>query len=117
MLEYSEYKSLVDILEKSELDESYKELMNKEDKVLDTINHVVNTYKDKKGKRKQFIHMSIYEIYNLFFLEWPEFMKDLTKVQSTEDVIDLLLKNNRVIYIGIVLVLISLILFFIDSSK
>lgn len=117
MLDYSEYKSIIDILDKSELDDSYKDLMKKEEKVLDTVNHVVNSYNDKKVKKKQFIHMSIYEIYNLFFLEWPAFMKDLTKATSINDVFKLVLKNNRIIYIGIILVFTSVILFFIDNSK
>lgn len=117
MLEYSEYKSIIDILDKSELDDSYKDLMKKEDKVLDTVNHVVNSYNDKKIKRKQFIHMSLYEIYNLFFLEWPSFMKDVTKATSLNDVFKLMIKNNRIIYLGCILVFVSFILFFIDSSK
>lgn len=117
MLEYSEYKSLVDILDKSELDETYKELMKKEDKVLDTVNAVVNHYKEKQYKKKQFINMSIYEIYNLFFVEWPLIMIDLHKVKKFEDIIPLILKGYRPIYIGILLVLISFILFFLDNSK
>lgn len=117
MLDYSEYKSLVDILDKSELDETYKKLMDKEDKVLDTVNAVVNHYKEKKIKKKQFIHMSLFEIYNLFFLEWPSFMMDIGKVQSFTDVGVIIMKNNRVIYIGILFVLISIFLFFIDNSK
>ena len=117
MLDYSEYKALVDILDKGELDETYKELMKKEDKVLDTVNSVVNHYKDKKHEKKQFVHMSIYEIYNLFFLEWPLFLMDLYKVKGVDDFISVISKGNRLIYIGVLLVLISFILFFIDNSK
>lgn len=117
MLDYSEYKSLVDILDKSELDETYKELINKEDKVLDTVNAVVNHYKDKKAERKMFLHMSLNEIYKMFFLEWPGLWMDLTRVKTTKDVADAFLKNNRVIYLGIVCVVVALILFFVDTSK
>jgi hypothetical protein len=116
MLEYSEYKSLVDILEHSNPDTAYTDLMNKENKVLDTVNGVINHYKDKKVEEKQFIHMSLYEIYNLFFLEMPEIMKELEKSQNVEDVMKILFLGKRVIYIGIMLVLISIILFFVNSS-
>lgn len=117
MLDYSEYKALVDILDKSELDETYKELMKKEDKVLDTVNSVVNHYKERKQAKKQFINMSIYEIYNLFFLEWPLFIMDLYKVKKLDDFIVVVSKGNRLIYIGVMLVLISFILFFVENSK
>ena len=117
MLDYSEYKALVDILDKSELDETYKELMKKEDKVLDTVNSVVNHYQEKKTSKKQFINMSIYEIYNLFFLEWPLFIMDLYKVKTFDGFVKAVSKGNRLIYIGVLLVLISFILFFIENSK
>ena len=117
MLDYSEYKSLVDILEKSELDDSYKDLIQKEDKVLDTVNAVVNQIKDKKSNQKQFMHMSLYEIYNLLFLEIPLLIKEVSGAQTSADVLRTLFKGHRVIYIGIVLVILSVILFFVDNSK
>lgn len=117
MLEYSEYKSLVDILNQSDLDESYQTLMKKEEKVLDTVNAVVNYYKDKRTKEKQFVHMSLYEIYNLFFLEWPAFLNDVLHVKSMEDISRVIFKGHRVIYIGLLFVITSFILFFVISSK
>ena len=46
MLEYSEYKSLMDILDRSNTENSYQDLMKKEEKVLDTVNNVIKHYKD-----------------------------------------------------------------------
>lgn len=115
MLEYSEYKSLIEVLDKSE--DTYKDLMKKEDKVLDTVNAVVNHYKDKKHKQSAFLHMSLTEIYHMFFIEWPAFWIDIKKVQSMQDMIDIVMKNNRLIYIGIVCVIAAMILFFVETSS
>jgi hypothetical protein len=117
MLDYSEYKSLIDTLEKSELDETYKDLMKMEGSVLDTVNAVVNQVRDKKSNDKQFMHMSLYEIYNLLFLEIPLMIKEVNNAKTSGDVVRTLFKGHRVIYIGIMLVLISIILFFVNSSK
>ena len=117
MLDYSEYKSIVEILGKSDLDNTYKDLIKKEEKVLDTVNTVVNYYKDRKAHHKQIIHMSLYEIYTLFFLEWPALLVDLYKVKTPSDVQKVLMKNNRPIYLGILMVMLSIIFFFVESSK
>ena len=117
MLDYSEYKALVDILDKSEVDDTYKELMKKEDKVLDTVNAVVNHYREKRSDKKQFINMSIYEMYNLLFLEIPLMMMEMYKVKDINDIIEVLTKNSRLVYIGIILVILSIFLFFIENKK
>ena len=52
MLEYSDYKSLVNTLEQSNHDNTYQELINKEDKVLDTVNRVIKNYRDEDVKEK-----------------------------------------------------------------
>lgn len=117
MLEYSEYKSLVDILEKGDMDETYKELIKKEDKVLDTVNAVVNHYKDKKYKQRMFLHISLQELYTLFFLEWPMMIRDLSNAKSMDDYIKAFLVNNRPLYIGIMCVLVGMFLFFVQNSS
>lgn len=117
MLEYSEYKSLVDILEKSDNNNTYEELMKKETATLDTVNAVVNHYRDRRIEDKQFVHMSLYEIYNLFFLELPLVVRDIKAAKNMDDAIAALMKGNRPVYLGILLVAVSLLLFFVYSSK
>jgi len=117
MLEYSEYESIVDILEKGDMDETYKTLIKKEDKVLDTVNAVVNHYKDKQYKKNMFMHSSLTELYNLFFLEWPLFARDLSKAQNLSEYLNAFLVNNRPLYIGIMCVLVGVFLFFIQNSS
>jgi len=116
MLDYSEYSSLVDVLEKTNLDDSYQQLMKKETKVLDTINNVIEQKKTTITHRREFLHMSLTEIYTLMFLEIPEFVKELNMVSSLDDVMKAIFKGHRVIYIGIFMVLAGVFLFFIDNT-
>lgn len=117
MLDYSEYTSLIDMLEKSNLDDTYKELMKKEEKVLDTVNHVVTHYETEQRKRKEFIHLSLHEIYHLMFLELPQIFKELTNARDVHDVMAIIFKGHRIIYIGILLVILSIFLFFMENSR
>lgn len=117
MLDYSEYTSLVEALEKSNLDDTYKELTAKENSVLETVNNVVNFEKSNKEKKKQFVHMSLNEIYSLMFLEIPQVAKEMSYCKSIEDVLRVFFKGHRIIYLGIFLILISIFLFFTDNTK
>lgn len=116
MLDYSDYTSIIDVLEKSNLDETYKDLIAKETSVLETVNNIVNYDKTSKAKDKQFIHMSLNEIYTLMFLEIPLMTKELSVCRSFEDILRVIFKGHRIIYLGILLVLISILLFFVENS-
>lgn len=116
-LNYSEYKSLVDLIKSDDIYNKYENLMKKENKVLDTVNHVIKNVKNIESQQNQIIHMSIYQIYNNMFLEIPKIMNELYRINNTNDIIIILTKNNRLIYLGIILVLISIFLFFIEISK
>ncbi len=116
-LNYSEYKSLVNLIESEDIYNKYENLMKKEEKVLDTVNHVIKNIKTKESEEKQIIHMSLYQIYNNMFLEIPKIINELYKINNIDDIITILTKNNRLIYLGIILVLISIFLFFIEISK
>lgn len=117
MLDYSDYNSIIDVLEKADLDNTYKELISKENKVLDTVNNLVRHKEKLSSERKQFIHMSLYEIYNLLFLELPKMGKELEKTKNLEEMMQVFFKGHRVIYIGIIMVLISIFLFFVEHSS
>lgn len=116
MLDYAEYSGLLDILEKSNVEDSYKELMKKEDNVLGTINKVVNTLREKKNRERNFTDMSISEIYNLLFIEVPMTFAELEKARTMDDILVILGKNNRLIYMGILLVIMGLFLFLFNSK-
>lgn len=117
MLEYSEYKSLVDILQKSDVSNMYSKLMSKEKQVLDTVNHVVKHVRDQKATNRQFIHHSLYEIFMMFFTELPIMLREIVNASNYFDVYAVFTKNHRLMLIGILFICISIFLFFIDISK
>lgn len=119
MIEYSEYKSLVDILEKSDNHENtYQEVMNKETNVLKTINNVVNYYRDVDIKERQFVNMNISYVVYRFFNIWGDIFKELVNTDPKKlSLLDVFTKDDRLIYIGVMLILISIFLYYIDISR
>ena len=86
ILDYSDYISIVDTLEKSDIDDVYVDLMKKEDRVLDTVNNLVRYEEKKQRRNKNFLQMSIHELYTLLFLEIPQISKELERAKRFEDV-------------------------------
>lgn len=114
-ISYSEYTSLVDILEKSS-DQTYEELMQKEKNVLSTVNNVVNHIQDRQAKSEQFVYSNISDIVKDFFLMWPNLLEDLSKVKNTPQLMDALNKQHRIIYIGMFFIICAFVIFLIESS-
>lgn len=114
-ISYSEYTSLVDILEKSD-DQTYEELMKKEQNVLSTVNNVVNHIKSREAKSEQFINHSISDAVMNFFLMWSNMFTDLGKSKTASEVLDSFTKDNRIIYIGISFIICAFLIFLVESS-
>lgn len=117
MLEYSEYKDIMSILERSNNDNTYSDLMKKETSVLDTINTVVKEYKDRNISSNEFISRSISMNITLFWQDMNLLSKELFDIENITDVPNVLLKGERIIYFGFICIFVSIILFFIESSK
>jgi hypothetical protein len=112
-----EYSKLVDLLKKSDNREIYEELMKKEENVLDTINRVVNYSNEKEVKSKEFLNMSLDEIIHKFFWNIKLIFGELLSVKTVQDFSKIVYKDDRRIYIGLLLVIISIFLFFVIISK
>lgn len=112
-LEYAEYKSLIDILEASsnENASTYEDLMSKEKNVLSTVNHVVNTIRDRREDR--FVDKRVDHVFEQFFLTWPVMIKELLSARSLSDVVSAMNKDDRAIYFGIGLVVLSILTYLI----
>jgi tetrahydromethanopterin S-methyltransferase subunit A len=111
-----EYSKLVNLLNKSDQSQVYEELMKKEDHVLDTINRVVNFSNEKEKKSSEFLNKSINEHVHHFFWTMNNILADLSKVKNIQNFRKVLFKDDRQIYIGILLVIIALFLFFVIIS-
>lgn len=111
-----EYSQLQRLLKSSNPTEIYSELMGKEEHVLDTINRVVNQSNEKEIKGTEFLNLSLLEITQKLFWNMQLTLHELYEVRTFQDLKKVFLKDDRKIYIGIVLVLISMFLFFIMIS-
>lgn len=114
---YSEYNEIKDILQKSNVENSYQQLMQKEDKVLDTVNQVVKYYRDQDIKEKEFVHQNVYSILSKLSETWKEILEEIVVIRSPSDLYHVFTKEDRVIYVGITMVIIALFLFLIESSS
>lgn len=120
MLEYSEYKSLVDIIEKSQNHENtYEEVMKKEEKVLDTMNRVIKYYRDVDIKENQFVNIPVSKAVYRFFNVWLDIYNDLMDANTTKgvDIVSVFTKDDRLVYIGVMLVLLSVFLYYVEITR
>jgi hypothetical protein len=117
-IEYGEYKEILDIVQRTNVEDSYQDLMGKETKVLDTVNKVVKFHRDEDIKSGEFIHQDMTTIFTRFFDVWKEIIDDYTAVRGTnKSMIEIFTSGDRPIYVGISLMIVGLILFFVESSK
>lgn len=113
MLEYSEYQDLTEILSRSDVNNVYEDLMKKESQVLNTVNSLVKHYKDSELKETMFYNKSILDFIASFFNELSFIVKDLPKISNVKDLKNMLMKDDRVLYVGFLLMIIA---FFIMVS-
>lgn len=114
---YGEYKDILDIVNRNNVEDSYQELMQKEGKVLDTVNNIVKYYRDEDIKNGEFINQGISTILIRLFDVWKEIIDDFTsEKKNKKSFIEIVSINDRPIYIGITLIIIALFLFFIENS-
>jgi hypothetical protein len=111
-----EYSQLVNLLKKSDPKDVYEELVKKEDRVLETIDRVINYSNEKEIKSQEFTSMSLNDIIHKTFWNWRLMINDMYGISTFQDLKKALLKDDRKIYLGILLVLVCVFLFFITIS-
>lgn len=116
-LEYSDYKSLINTLEQSNHDNTYQEMIGKEEKVLDTMNNVIKYYRDADVKEYEFINLSITQAVYRFFNIWIEIFNELIDRKNSEKIQTILMKDDRLVYIGIMLIIISICIYYSEITK
>jgi hypothetical protein len=116
-IEYGEYKEVLDVVQRENVEDAYQDLMEKEKDVLTTVNNVVKYYRDKDISDGEFVNQSISSISERLVGVWFEIITDIASATSLYDVITTLTKNDHPIYLGITLVVIALFLFLIESSS
>ena len=116
-IEYGEYKEIIDVLQRTNVEDNYQDLMAKEDKVLETVNTVVKYYRDEDIKDGEFINQGLGRVIVRFLDVWKEIMNDFTDVTRKKTAYSILTEGDRLIYIGLTLIIVALFLFFVESSN
>jgi hypothetical protein len=114
-----EYQELMDIIARrgQHGEEVYGNLMNVENRVLDTVDRVVNDARLQTSTRNSFLNMSMLEIAAKTAFVLRDTYRDLFRVSSVRDFKNVFTKQNRPMYLGIILVLLALMLMVVDASS
>ena len=110
------YKELVRLLKNSDPTTVYEELMTKEENVLRTIDRVINYSNEQELKHKEFTNQSIVDIIHNLFWNMQLMWSELYDVKTYQDFTKVMFKDDRKIYIGILMLVICVMLFFIMIS-
>ena len=125
----NEYNDLKDLVITPDNNDVYNNLMNKETYVLDTVNNLINNEKKKKETKKQFYNLSLKELTIKLLKTIIDIINEISII-----LVDPLNKNNnilytlmkcrktftkrdRIIYVGIILIIISILIYFIDITE
>jgi hypothetical protein len=94
-------------------------MISKESKTLDTMNNVIKYYRDTTIADREFINQPIRHTITRFFSIWMEIINEISdkEVDSIKKVLNILTREDRLIYIGIAFVFLSGILFYIEITR
>jgi hypothetical protein len=102
--------------QKLKLAESYKKLYS------DTI--LENENRKKKQYDKRIYNLSIKDLFENFFTVWTQIINEMTTLmydndnnRSWNNYLRVLVKNDRIIYVGIMFVFVGLIMYFIFLTR
>lgn len=113
-----EYQELMDIIERrgKHGEEVYGNLMNVEGRVLDTVDRVVNDARLQSIENSSFLNMSLMQIAGKTSQVMRDIYVDMYRVNSFSGFLHALTKNNRRLYLGLVIVIISAVLIVLQAS-
>jgi hypothetical protein len=114
-----EYATIVKLVESDiNKEDMYEKLMQKEEKVLDIISRVEEQNRKKKIQSNLFFNTPILDIANNLINTWKMIIREATHEDlAAASPKAILWDGDRKIYIGISVVLIAFVFFFIDTSN
>lgn len=122
MRPFSEYRKMMKLIETEEYskDDLYKELLQKEDNVLKTLNRLAD--QSIQENNANYLTMNIETHMIKFFEHWTYIVHEVVLMASGQkrftlkNIIDVFFDRERSLYVGVMLVLNSFILFLFYSS-
>lgn len=114
-----DYKDFIDMLENSELDtkDVYQEIMRKEKDALDAINHIAEKRAKATAPRDVVAGMSLNDHYFRMIRCVRDIFTDCLVLTDPRELPWVFLDGDRKIYVGFLLVVMSLFLFFVTISN
>lgn len=97
--------------------DAYAKLVKREARVLRTVDRVVNSARHKTIDDESFVHLSLSEIAMRTLRKLQLIIDDLLHIKRPHDVVDVLWKGDRKIYVGLLLMLTSFLVFFATASS
>ena len=113
-----EYRELMDIINRrgDHGSDKYQELMQKETRVLDTVDRVINDSRLQTIKRTNITEMSIMQIISRTAEVVHDIYLELFTVRSLQDAKDVFVRSDRIVYLGIIVTMIGFFIGFIQLS-
>jgi len=112
---YKEYNKLLDTKSMSK-DDVYTELMKKEDKVLDVMKRVSESEMNKKSDVILFYNKPVIDVIATCINTWRTIFHELVVEDGWKTLDKVFWSDDRKIYVGMMIILIALVLFFVDTS-
>ena len=112
---YREYSKLLDTSRISK-DDVYTELMKKETKLLDVMDRIAVTESNKTIKTSLFYNRPVIEIISTFVNTWRNIFNELVVEDGYKHLDAVFWNEDRKIYVGLMIVVVSFLLFFIEIS-
>jgi hypothetical protein len=97
--------------------DAYQTLMSKERRVLDTVDRVVNDAAVVDADTRTFFQMPMHEIAIRIIRSIRGLMDDLYEARKPEHVLRAVMKDDRKVYLGLVLIAVALIIGLINASS
>ena len=97
----------------------YEELIKKEDRVLDTVDRVIDDFQRKKEENKYFTSMPVSKAINTMFINLIEILEDLIDAENltTEKFMNIVTKNQRSIYLGLFMLIIAFFIILVNIGE
>lgn len=114
---YSDYKELINNLENDTVGDVYQQLMEKEQKRIDLINHVVDQKNGHVWSNTILYNQTLLEVAMNFAATWKLIFKEMYVERRFDRWFDIFYEGDRKIYVGLMIVVIALFMFFVSSSS
>ena len=123
-----DYDEIRDLVTSPNNRDVYTALMNKENKVLNVINKVADNENKKKNKYRKIYNLTLKEIFVNMLKVMVDIINDMSTILidpvnkngnimlTVQKLRKTLTKKDRLIYVGLIFVIISILIYFIDIT-